>query len=317
VAGASHTVGVDFRLATSRFRGAQNLSATGWLLHANRPGVSSANNAFGLLVDYPNDRWTANFTAREIQRNFDPSVGFVTRRDFRRYTPSLTFGPRPQGHRYIRRFLFGSTVDVLTDLHNRLLERAVNLALFEVQLHSQDAFGIDVTPTHERLDTPFEISRGIVLPMGAEYDFTRVQVRGQTANRRVIALNGRFETGSFYSGTRHQTVMQVTLRARPGYIVYMNGEWNQVKLAEGRFTSNLYRIIAETQFTPFVALVNNVQFDTTSRVMGWQSRFRWIVQPGNDLYFVYTHNWLEDPIRDRFATLDRRAASKLLYTHRF
>jgi hypothetical protein len=90
-----------------------------------------------------------------------------------------------------------------------------------------------------------------------------------------------------------------------------------VRLTEGRFSSNLYRLVGETQFTPFVALVNTIQFDTVSRVMGWQSRFRWIVRPGNDLYVVYTHNWVEDPILDRFASLDRRAASKVLYTQRF
>ena len=270
-----------------------------------------------MLVDYPNDRWSASFGAREVQRSFDPSVGFVTRRDFRRYTPSLAFGPRPQGHPLIRRFLFGTTVDVLTDLDNQLLERSVNLTVFDMQLHTQDSIGVDVTPVHERLDAPFPISRTITLPLGAVYDYTRVTLRGQTANRRVLALNGRYEAGSFYSGSRQQTVMQLTVRARPGYIVYLNGEWNQVSLAEGRFTSNLYRVVGEAQFTPYIALVNNVQFDTTSRVLGWQSRFRWIVRPGSDLYLVYTQNWLEDPLADRFTTLDRRAATKALYTHRF
>jgi hypothetical protein len=41
------------------------------------------------------------------------------------------------------------------------------------------------------------------------------------------------------------------------------------------------------------------------------------VKPGNDLYVVYTHNFVEDPLLDRFSTLDRRAASKVLFTHRF
>ena len=36
------------------------------------------------------------------------------------------------------------------------------------------------------------------------------------------------------------------------------------------------------------------------------------VTPGNDLYVVYTHNWVNDPLLDRFGTLDRRAASKVL-----
>lgn len=36
-------------------------------------------------------------------------------------------------------------------------------------------------------------------------------------------------------------------------------------------------------------------------------RFMWV-------YLVYTHNWLDDPSLSRFATLDRRAATKILYT---
>ena len=48
-----------------------------------------------------------------------------------------------------------------------------------------------------------------------------------------------------------------------------------------------------------------------------QSRFRWILRPGSDFYIVYTHNWLDDPLQNRLHTLDRRAASKVMYTHRF
>jgi hypothetical protein len=35
------------------------------------------------------------------------------------------------------------------------------------------------------------------------------------------------------------------------------------------------------------------------------------------VYVVYNHNWLENAIADRFSTLDKRFASKVLYTHRF
>jgi hypothetical protein len=109
----------------------------------------------------------------------------------------------------------------------------------------------------------------------------------------------------------------LTLRAAPGYIFSVNGEWNTVELAEGRFATNLLRVVTDSQFTPFMALVNNIQFDSVSRVLGWQSRYRWILKPGNDLYIVYTHNWLEDPVADHFATIDQKFASKVLYTHRF
>jgi hypothetical protein len=51
--------------------------------------------------------------------------------------------------------------------------------------------------------------------------------------------------------------------------------------------------------------------------MGWQSRLRWIVTPGNDLFVIYTHNWLDDNQFDRFVTQDRRGAAKFVFTHRF
>src|SRR5688572_29501968 len=315
--GASHTAGFDLRLATSQFRGSQNLSATAWMLHTSQPGVTDRTNAFGAGIEYPNDLWQLRLDAREVQRNFDPAVGFVQRQDYRRYRGQVYYGPRPRNHRYIRRFEYDANLEWVTDLRNQLQERLFNLTVLSVQFHSQDNFGVEVDPTYVRLDRPFRISPGITMPMGAEYHFTRVAVRGQTANRRLLALNGRFETGGFYSGHRNQTILGLTVRARPGYIFSLNGEWNQIDLAEGSFASNVFRGVADTQFTPFMALVNIIQFDTVSRVLGWQSRYRWILKPGNDLYVVYTHNWLEHAGLDRFATLDRRAASKVLYTHRF
>jgi hypothetical protein len=314
---ALHTSGADFRFATNTFLGSQNFDVGGWGLHTVSPGVSSGNSAFGGHVNYPNDLWNARFDFGEVQENFDPAVGFLARRNFRRLNPSVGFSPRPANHAFIRRFLFNADVEMHTDLRNQLLTRNANLTAFQVDFHAGDIFAFDVNPIYERLDEPFEISPDITLPIGNEYEFTRFRLRAQTANRRVLALNGSYEVGHFYSGTRDAKVVNLTLRARPGLIVYLTGEWNRIELAEGAFTTRLYRLIGETQFSPYVALVNNLQYDTQSAVLGWQSRFRWIIAPGNDLYVVYTHNWLEQPTFSRFATLDNRLASKVLYTYRF
>jgi hypothetical protein len=319
---AAHTAGIDLRLATTQFRGSQNLEASAWFLHAMNPGITSGNSAFGTNIVYPNDRWDARFEAREVQANFRPEVGFVTRRDYRRYQPSLTFAPRPGNSRVVRRYVSSLSLDAQTTLGNDLLTRTFNATFLEAQFQSQDSFGIGGQQTHERLDSPFEVTRGVVpggviLPAGSEYDFSRVRVFGQTANRRVIALMARYERGGHYSGQRDQKVMQLTVRARPGYILYVNGEWNDVRLPEARFSLNVYRVVAETQFTPFIALVNNIQYDNSSRVLGWQSRFRWIITPGTDAYVVYTQNFVDDPLLDRFSSEDKRLATKFLYTYRF
>jgi len=314
---AQHTSGLDARFSTSSFLGSENLDTTLWLLHATNDAASGGNVAYGATLAYPNDRWDAQLSATEVQENFTPDVGFVTRRAFRKYSPSIQFSPRPANHRYIRQFTFGSSLDVRTDLNNELLERNLAVTLLRVGLHSQETIQFTAFQQHERLDEPFEIEDGVTLPLGASYTFSRFRAFAQTASRRVLAVSGRYGVGNFYSGTRTDRQVNLTVRARTGVIIGLNSQWNSIDLPEGQFSTRLFRLNAETQFSPYIALVNNVQYDSQSAVLGWQSRFRWILTPGNDLYVVYTHNWLDDSDRDRFSTLDRRLASKVLYTYRF
>ena len=196
---ARHTAGLDFRLATARFRGSQNLEATGYYLYTS--GADPGNkSSFGGRIAYPNDRWNGEFSTREVGDTFDPAVGFVTRRGYRRYQPFLEFAPRPRSSRVVRRYSFSAAGDLQTDLANGTLTRAADLKFFQVDFQSQENFSATVTPTYERLDAPFAIAPGIVLPAGATYDFARFNLRGQTANRRKLAVNGYIETGGFYSG---------------------------------------------------------------------------------------------------------------------
>ncbi len=316
-AGTAHTVGLDARLATSTFLGDQNLEGDGWLLYDNHPSVSKGNAAFGASLRYPNDLWNARIDATEVQENFDSAIGFVSRRAYRQYSQAVEFGPRPANHRYIRQVMAGVRLDTMTDLHSDLLKRNLVVQPAQVQFHSEDSFRLTFFRRYERLDTPFVLTREITLPVGAAYTAHRYRLFASSANRRRLSVNGSIELGQFYSGTRADQAVAVSVRVRPGLFFSAAGQWNRVRLPEGRFTARLYRVVGETQFSPFIAVSNNIQYDSQSDVLGWQSRFRWIMTPGNDLYVVYTHNWRDDPLLDRFSTLDNRLASKILYTYRF
>jgi hypothetical protein len=313
----NHTAGLDARIATSTFRGDQNLEGSGWFLYNSRPGVSNGTSAFGASLQYPNDLWNGRIDAKEVQENFDPGVGFILRRAYRQYSQAVEYGPRPRNHRYIRQVTVGGSLDTVTDLRNDLLKRTIVFQPAQLQLHSQDNFRFTISRQYERLDTPFAITRDITLPMGAAYTFDRVRLFLSSANRRALSVSSSVDFGEFYSGTRVEQQVNLNVRVRPGLFLFLTGQWNDVKLPEGHFTTRLYRLVGETQFSPFIAVTNNIQYDSQSAVLGWQSRFRWIVRPGNDLYVVYTHNWEDDPLRDRFDTLDKRLASKILYTYRF
>lgn len=312
------TIGADFRLATSSFLGSENLGGSGYFLHTTNPLDTGKNSAFGAELSYPNDPLNAQVEYMEIQENYDAAVGFTRRTGFRKFNPRVTFSPRPRQHHWIRRFNFGGEMAWFLDPRdNRLLTREIDVTAFQVDLHTQDSIQFHVVPTYQLLEENFGIAPGVTLPVGQEYNFTRYRIQGSTTSRRPLALSPEAEWGSFYSGDLLRFGLTANLRAATGQMFTFTNEWNRVSLAEGQFYTRLYRVIAETQFNPRVSLVNNVQYESQSAVIGWQSRFRWIIKPGNDLYFVYIHNWLDDPLGNRTYTLDRRLSSKILYTHRF
>jgi hypothetical protein len=142
----------------------------------------------------------------------------------------------------------------------------------------------------------------------------RRRAQWTSATNRRVSLVATYEDGAFYSGDRRQASGTLTVRPRRGWLINVGADYNQVALAEGRFVTRLWRTDVNTQLNPFVSFVNRVQFDTVTRQLGWQARFRWITRPGDDIFFVYTHNWREDGALE---TLDRRGAVKIVRTLRF
>ena len=311
-----HTAGLDFRLATSTFRGGQNLDLTGFFLWNTNPFGTGENTAHGARIGLPNDPWEVSFSFETLEENVDPAVGFVQRTGFHNYNPRISFTPRPVNHPWIRSFEFGVFSNFIIDMDNQWLTRDIEWTVIGVDTHSQDSVAFVIRPQFERLEEDFEISPGIVLPEGGEYTFGRFQVGGQTANRRMLASSVSYEWGDFFSGSRREFTIATNVRPRPGVRVQLEGEWNAVRLAEGNLDTQVYRLISDTQFNPWIFVVNTLQYDSVSERLGWQARFRWTVTPGSDLFVIYTHNWVEQPVLERFVTQDRRGATKFVYTMR-
>ncbi|MCC6992146.1 MAG: hydrolase, partial [Acidobacteria bacterium] len=318
--GTRHTIGLDARLATRSFIGSKNLEASAFWMQATNSDSLGDSRAFGGWLWYPNDIWEGGGGFQQVGARFDPAVGFTPRRGFRHYNPTVFYMRRPAArHPKVRRYGWGVATDLFTDLNNEWVTREIDVRLGRVEFHSGDNIELNVTPSYERLQRDFAISSSVTLPAGREYSFTRYQASLSTANQRVVALRPSIEWGGFFSGDRTEYSLGVDVRPRPGVRVNTTYEYNRVTLPEGRFDTRLIRVVADTQFSPFMYLVNNVQYDSVSRGLGWQSRYRWIVRPGNDVFLVYTHNWVDDHLdpNQRFRTLDRRGAAKVVYTKRF
>jgi len=312
-----YTAGADFRLVTSAFRGSDNLEMAGYFLWNTDVGGAGDNVSYGVNVDYPNDRWFGGAGFTEIQPNHAPAIGFTPRRGFRQYRSNLGFGPRPQNHPLIRRLVFEAQMDLRTNMSNEVVTRIFDLTPLRIQTQSSDNVTFTVTPTYERLENDFMISSGVLLPAGTDYSFVRYGVNASSASQRVVSLGTNVRFGRFFSGDRQDVGVNLGIRPFVGAVARLSSEWNRVDLPEGRFQTRLHRLTLDTQLNPWIFVVNNVQYDSVSRRLGWQARFRWTVTPGNDFFVIYTQNWIDDPVGERLFTQDRRGAAKFVYTYRW
>ena len=314
-----HTLGADVDLSTSTFLGDKNLQFEAfyiWHTEPDREGTSSVTDrsARGFRINYPNDVWRSHLSYREFGEQWDPALGFVQRRGIKRVNPSITYAPRPSRLESVRQLQFGLSYTYTTDFDRRLLTRQANVTLLRVDYESGDQFAVTWNSRFEHLDSAFRIHPGIILPVGG-YSFDTWGVSVESASRRRISVSASASDGAFWSGDRSAVALGVT--ARPSQSVTTSAEWEHenVDLVEGAFTTNLTRVAGSWHVSPWTSVTGNLQYDTVSQVAGLYTRLRWILEPGSDFYFVYTHNWQDTD--EGLLTLSRGATTKLNYTYRF
>ena len=189
---------------------------------------------------------------------------------------------------------------------------------FAVEFLSGDEFEISTLSRFEYLDQDFEIfpKEGITIAAGT-YNFWRHTIEFQSAQRRRVWIQPAYSWGSFFDGERQDIVLAFGYKINTPIFVGLEYEMNKVQLAEGDFDTHIYRINANIFFSPDISLTNFIQYDNVSQELGWQSRFRWILKPGNEILFVWNSNSMRRPIEDRFKVEESLTRLKLNYNFRF
>jgi len=311
--GSNNLVGADARFATSKFHGNKNVVLD---LFAERTNdqARGTDYAAGFGLSYPNDRWDLFLNWKQIGDNFQPALGFVPRVGIRTTHARIAFQPRPRKWG-IRQFFFELEPTYIANLQNRLENWRVFMAPFNVRTESGEHLEWNVIPEFEHLDAPFEIYPGVILPAGS-YQWHRYRTEANTATKRRLVIDAAYWWGGFYDGTRRQVSVGVTLKPSAHLALAMNVDRNDISLAEGRFYTQVLTARVDYNFTPNVSWQNLEQYDNESRVLGFQSRFRWILKPGSDLFLVTNRGWVKT-FDGSFDETFNRTSSKLQYTFRF
>lgn len=285
--------GLDASWQTSTLAGDKNFSAGVWLAANRGPGPAGRKNGWGLKLDYPNDLIDMSFIYRDFGSGLNPALGFLPRPGTRWFLGGLSIQPRPEGRlsHLVRQFFFEFYPRLIRDLNGQTQSWRIFTAPINLETQSGEHLEFNYAPQYEWIPGDFEISDGVTIP-GGGYRFDRFRGEIESSPHRRLTAGSSVWFGEFYTGTLTQWEASVAYSSPGGHWqMRLETENNFGDLPQGSFIERLYQLRGVYAFNPGLILTSNLQYDSDTRNLGTNLLLRWTIQPGNDLYLVWTQSY--------------------------
>jgi hypothetical protein len=292
--GANWLAGGDAVWRTSRFEGDKNFFVGVWGAGSGGEPSNGRRTGYGIKVDYPNDLWDVSLRFNEFGDALEPALGFLPRRGIRQYRLGIAYQPRPEAGPFdwAQQFFFELNPILIEDLSGRTESWSVFMAPFNVRTRSGWHLEANWMPQFERLDEPFEVSPGVVIPTGS-YPFSRFRVEVNSPDALPLRVSAHVWWGDFFTGRLTETFGSVMWAGPSGRMqLELDAVNDYGYLPQGNFIQRLWQFRVAYSFSPDLFLQSFVQYDSISRNVGINSILRWTIQPGRDLFLVWNRGWV-------------------------
>lgn len=310
--GANWVTGLDFTYKNSNFVEDNLLNVDVYELMSSDAGNQA--HAFGVDVSYPNDPLRLALDIKHIDDAFRPGMGFVRRPGTRQYYASGRYRWYPAKAAKLRRFSVFGDVSTVTDLDNRVQSQELEGPGLLFENPRGDELFLYPELNREVLTAPFEITDGVMIPTG-DYRFSEFIAGIETTSARPVSVELRARYGGYWNGTRFRGDVEVAWRASKYFGLSADWQWNDIDLPGGHFDVSILSSGFRVTPNPRFSWSTTVQFDNVSDEIGINSRVRYIVRPGNDIYVVFNKAMEID--RDTFRSLATDTVAKVGLTFRF
>jgi len=308
--------GVDLSYRNTRLPGGRVIEIGAWAQESDTEGIDDQQQAYGFNFRMPNNTGLrAGFGLSRIEENFNPALGFVNRSGIRRWFTGTEYTWRPED-KFVRSVLAGISIQRTDLISGGLQSQRIQLRVLDAEGRLGDELQLRHRNNKEVLVQPFEISDGIIIPVGA-YEFDDAVLQFETADSRKVWGRLNLQTGEFFDGDRTRIAPSIAWRPSGRFLTELSYEYNDIDLPQGSFETRLVQFRTELVFSAKLSWVTLIQYDNVSENIGVNSRIHWIPEAGQQAYLVLNHN-LQDLDRDNsFDSSFSEVAIKFNYTFRF
>jgi hypothetical protein len=229
---------------------------------------------------------------RSVAADFRPALGFVRRRDTRQSAFEVAWRPRVAEGGLVRRFVVDGTVQRADALDGEPQDAAFGIEQLGFETHEGDQVGFFGERAFERVQSEFALFRDSTPVFAGDYWTSRHGVFVEASEGREVGGFASLSTGDFFDGTSDRIEANVDWRTSALLHLGVGYDTAAVDLGPGRsFTTHIGSCRVDFFLSPRLSVRNLVQYDNESEVLGWQSRLRWIYDPGRDFFAVLGTRW--------------------------
>jgi uncharacterized protein DUF5916/cellulose/xylan binding protein with CBM9 domain len=250
------------------------------------PGVRSSTGSSRLESIFENDLYRFITVYEDVGAKFNPEVGFIERDAIHQYFGQLAYKPRPKFIPPVQQMEFETQIEYYTDRAGKLATRQTELSWDTVFKNSSEFFFRPIESVNDVLTEPFQIRRGITIPVGT-YHFNRPQVSFTSDLSKRIVFRVREKWGDFYSGRRYETTGGIAWRPNSHLLVDLSESYNRVRLREGNFTTSLFAGRLNYNFSRKLLTSALIQLNSAARLSVINVRLRYIYRPNSDFFIIY------------------------------
>lgn len=263
-----------------------NLTLSGWLARTDTPGLEDDDRAFGVQAAYTSADWQIDSHYTEVQANFNPELGFLSRTNYRKFETIVL--------RNVRNDTWQRVLQLRPHVAYRSYWKPdgfqesglVHLHL-PVDHRSGSEWGPVVNFTRDGVVEDFEIVDGVIVPADT-YDHTEFILRGETDESQPLSYGFDATVGGRFGGDRASVSQWIAYRRGETFRTSLTFSYNDFDLPGGDFTAHLARLRLSYSFSPRIQLQALVQYNELADTIGTNIRFSWLRSANSGLFLVYT-----------------------------
>ena len=278
----NRTYGLDGRLGIG-----ENTMIYGWAAKTDTPGLDGDDHAFSLKADYDSAKWFNTIGYSEVADNFNPEVGFLTRKGYRKANVMTLRRIRPDdlwGLLEIRPHVSYTGYWDFDDFQET--------GFLHMDVHWEWKNGYEFHTGYnvfkDGIKEPFDIIDGVTIQPGT-YDESEAQFYFTTDRSAPLSFVLRTTIGGKFGGDRVIVSPTINYRIGDKFSSSLSVNYNSFDLPVpgGDFSVSLTQLRLSYAFTPKILLQALMQYNDHDEVLATNLRFSWLRTANTGLYLVY------------------------------